>query len=103
VREELAGAVERTNPRGQSSKCFAMHALEPRDFIGRYRRAADFAQQLVGEQPAAHADAAMHAPDVELNPAGGECFLPGEHMLVHAVDQRTIEIEEKRWAVVGHV
>ena len=53
------------------------------------------AQQLIGEQPAAHADLAMDAPDRELDAFGIERFLPRQHVLIDAVDQRAVEIEQK--------
>ncbi len=55
---------------------------------------AGLAQQLVGEQAAAHADLAMDAPDRELDALGVERILPRQHMLIHAVDQRAVEIEQ---------
>ena len=53
------------------------------------------AQQHVGEQAAAHADPAMDAPDRKLDALGVERLLPGQHVLIDAVDQRAVEIEEK--------
>ncbi len=52
-------------------------------------------QQLVGEEAAAHADLAMDAPDRKLDAFGVERLLPGEHMLINAVDQRAVEIKQK--------
>ncbi|ESW72925.1 hypothetical protein X772_33440 [Mesorhizobium sp. LSJC280B00] len=54
-----------------------------------------FAQQLVGEQPATHADLAVDAPDRQLDILLVERLLPGQHMLVDAVDQRAVEIEQE--------
>jgi hypothetical protein len=54
-----------------------------------------FSQQLIGKQAAAHADLAMDAPDRELDALGVECLLPRQHVLIDAVDQRSVEIEEK--------
>src|SRR5207249_6785057 len=59
-----------------------------------------FAEQGVDEQAAAHADATVDAPHGELDPHALERLAPGEHVLVHAVDQRAVEIKKEggtRW------
>lgn len=60
---------------------------------------ADFhirlAQELVGEEPAAHADLAMDAPDRKVDPFRVEGFLPGKHVLVDAVDECAVQIEQE--------
>ena len=56
---------------------------------------AGFADELVGEQTAAHADLAMNAPDRKLDALAVERILPGEHMLIDAVDQRAVEVEQE--------
>ena len=58
-------------------------------------RNAGLANKLVGEQAAAHADLAMDAPDGKVDPLGVQRLLPGEHVLIDAVDQRAVEIEEE--------
>ena len=55
-------------------------------------------EQRVDEQPAAHPDAPMDAPDGELNSGALQRLAPREHVLVHAVDERAVEIEEKSGA-----
>jgi len=61
------------------------------------------AQQDVGEEPAAHPDLAMDAPDRELDPLGFQCLVPSENVLIDAVHQRAVEVEQEGclWAV-GH-
>jgi hypothetical protein len=54
-----------------------------------------FAFELVGEQAAAHADFAVDAPDGEVDAFRVQGLLPRQDVLVDAVDQRPIEIEEK--------
>ena len=54
------------------------------------------AEHRVREQPAAHADAAVDAPDREVDAVAGERFLPRQHVVIHAVHQRAVEIEEER-------
>ena len=56
---------------------------------------AGFAFELIGEQAAAHADLAMDAPDGEVDALRVEGLLPGQDVLVDAVHQRPIEIEQK--------
>jgi len=50
----------------------------------------------VDEEAAAHSDAAMDAPDGQRKAGLLEPVAPGEPMLIDAVDQRAVEIEEKR-------
>jgi hypothetical protein len=54
-----------------------------------------FAQQHVRQQTAAHANLAVDAPDRQLDAFGLERFAPGEHMLVHAVHERAVQIEHE--------
>ena len=44
------------------------------------------AQQHAGEQPTAHADLAMDAPDREVNSLRRKRRPPGQHVLIDAVD-----------------
>ena len=60
--------------------------------VDRNPRLAD---ELVGEQAPAHADLAMDAPDGEVEALVVERLLPGEHMLIDAVDQRAVEVEKE--------
>ena len=53
------------------------------------------AQQLVREEPTAHADLAMNAPYRQVDAFRIECFLPRKNVLVHAVDQRSVEVEQE--------
>ena len=52
-------------------------------------------QQHVGEQPTAHADSTMNTPDREVDALRLERLAPGEDVMVDAVDERAIEIEQK--------
>ena len=55
-----------------------------------------FSRKRIDDQSAAHADPPVNAPIRQLD----ACFLkrlpPGKNMLINTVDQRTIEIEQKR-------
>src|SRR5882724_2484485 len=53
------------------------------------------AQQLVREESATHADFAVDPPDRELDSFGNQGLLPGEHMLVDAVDKGSIQIKNE--------
>src|SRR3546814_18164480 len=59
----------------------------------RVDRPVDLAQQLIGEQPAAHPDLAMDAPDRERDIRRSQRLVPREHVLIHAVDPRPVAIE----------
>ena len=61
------------------------------------------AQQHVGEQSTAHADLAVDAPDREVHAFAVQCLLPGQHVLVHAVDEGTVEVEQEGGRRAGHV
>ncbi len=52
------------------------------------------AQQRVDQQARAHPDAPVDAPDGEVDAQPGERFTPGQHVLVHGVDQRAVEVEQ---------
>jgi hypothetical protein len=56
-------------------------------------RPSGLTEQRVGEQATAHTDPAVDAPDRDLNPGVIEGLLPGEDMLVDAVDERAIQVE----------
>ncbi len=53
------------------------------------------AQEDVGEEAAAHADLAVDTPDRERDAFLGQRVVPGQDMLVDAVHQRAVEIEQK--------
>jgi hypothetical protein len=56
---------------------------------------ADFSEQGVDQKAAAHADAAMNAPHGQLDAIRLERLAPGEDMLVHAVDERAVQVEQE--------
>src|SRR5690242_2077083 len=59
-------------------------------------RLSGLAKERVHEQSAAHPDATVDAPDGELDAFALERFTPCEHVLVDAVDERAVEIEQER-------
>jgi hypothetical protein len=67
----------------------------------------DLSKQGIDQQPAAHPDPPVDAPHGEGDPALLQGFTPGEDVLVHAVHQGAVEIEEEgRRGIargVGHV
>ena len=58
-------------------------------------------QQRVDEQAAAHADAAVDRPDRQLDADACERLAPGEDVLVDAVDQRAVEVEQEGRVLAG--
>ena len=93
-REQFARARQRTHLRAQPLVRLRMRATQPFDAI-RADLAVRLAQQLIGEQAAAHADLAMDAPHRQLDAFVVERFLPREHVLVDAVDERAVEVEQE--------
>jgi hypothetical protein len=71
-----------------------MALAQPLNTIGADRESG-FAKKLIGEQPSAHADLAVDAPYGQLDPLGVESLLPGQHMLIDAVDERAVEVEKE--------
>jgi hypothetical protein len=61
----------------------------PRDWPSRFR------SQGVEHQAPAHADLAVNAPDRQFDAGRLRRFAPGQHMLVDAVDQGAVQIEEE--------
>jgi hypothetical protein len=58
-------------------------------------RVAEFPEERVDEESTAHADAPVNFPDGEVDVHIRERLFPGDDVLVDAVDQRAIEVEEK--------
>ena len=56
---------------------------------------AGLTKQLIGEQASAHADLAMDTPDRQFDAFGIERVLPGQDMLIDAVNKRAVEIEQE--------
>src|SRR5216117_4431674 len=71
-----------------------MHAPDLRRLLG-LQLAPGLAEQRVDEQATAHADATVDAPHRELDADALERFAPREHVLVHAVHERAVEIEQE--------
>ena len=73
---------------------FGVQPLEALDPFLR-ERLTGLTKQHVGEQAAAHPDLAMDAPHRELDALGIERLFPGQDVLIDAVDQRAVEIEQE--------
>ena len=54
-----------------------------------------FPQKLVRKEATAHANLAMNPPDRQWNAFPVERFFPGEHMLIDAIDECPVEVEQK--------
>ena len=72
-----------------------MALLQPRE-QRLVELAPGLAQQRAGEQAAAHPDPAMDPPHRQFDPGRLQRLVPGQHVLVDAVDQGAIEIEDQR-------
>ena len=64
--------------------------------LARRERPAQLTRDGAGEQPSAHADAAMYAPAVDRHLGLGQRLLPGEDVRVDGIHQRPVEIEDER-------
>ena len=71
-----------------------MELAQPTGIIRAYRPSG-LPEQCVGNQAAAHADPAVDAPDRDRNPGMIKGLLPGEDMLVNAVDERAVQVEHE--------
>ena len=69
-------------------------------FLGEFE--AGLAQKHVGEQATAHADPAVDLPDGNIQIFFVQCLFPRQHMLVNAVDERAIEVEQEGSVGAGH-
>jgi hypothetical protein len=74
--------------------------LEPGHQLG-VDRSADLAQQRPHEQAAAHAHAPVDAPHRQLDPGRLHRLLPGQDVLVDAVDQGAVEVEHEHGPLHG--
>src|SRR5207247_11013488 len=82
-----------------------MHAPYLRRLLGSTLRYG-LAEQRQDEEATAHADATVDAPHRELDAGALERFAPREHVLVHAVHERAVEIEQEGgagWHEFGNV
>src|SRR5438445_264941 len=59
-------------------------------------RPAGFPQEGISHQSTTHTDAAMDATNREIDPGIFQGGAPGQHMLINAVDQRAVQVEEER-------
>jgi hypothetical protein len=99
VRQQLAGARQQPHPAGAPPVGLRVRPLQLRHH-GGVDRPPGLAQQRAGEQAAAHADAPVDPPHRQLDPGDLQRLLPGEHVLVDAVDQRAVQVEHEHRPVV---
>ena len=71
-----------------------MQTRQPLDTFGADLRAG-FAEKLVGEQSAAHADLATDAPDGQFNALVVKRFLSRKNILIEAIGERAVEIKQE--------
>src|SRR4051812_47012139 len=69
--------------------------LEPLGLLAS-KLASEFPGHGAREQAAAHADAAVDAPPVDLHLGFAERPLPGEDMSINGVHERSVEIKDER-------
>jgi hypothetical protein len=75
-----------------------MTGVQTGDLIRR-KLVPGFMEQCIEEQASAHPDATMDFPDGKRYARFLERFSPGNDVLIDAVDQRAVEIEQKGGAI----
>src|SRR5437870_11126332 len=71
-----------------------MKFLQVRDFFC-VQLTSRFAKKCMHDQAATHANAAVNVPVGQMNILCFERLPPGEHVLIHAVNQRAVQIKQK--------
>jgi hypothetical protein len=71
-----------------------MELQEPGRFLG-CDGVARLAQDGIGHEAAAHADATVDRPHGELDANAGHRLMPGKDVLVDAVHKRSVQVEQK--------
>src|SRR5579863_7196601 len=101
MREEGSCPGKRPDPLHQAEVGLGMAAVK---FLEQRWSdlAFDLAQQHLREQSTAHADAAVNAPHGKFDARFMQRPMPRRDVLINAVDQRAVEIEEETDFVVTH-
>src|SRR5437660_836854 len=99
--QQVTGARKWTDVPHPPDEGVGVLRAKPPGILGAQPQAR-FAEQGVHEQAAAHPDPPMDFPDRELHPGTTEHLVPCEHVLVHAVDQGPVEVEQHRRSPFTH-
>ena len=72
------------------------------DSLSLFRRdiASGLARQSVDEESAAHANLPVDTPDGEMNATFLQSLAPGEDVLIDAVHERPVQVEEQGRAIL---
>ena len=92
--EQFARTGQRSNRSGLLLKGERVSLAQPLDQCS-VDLEARLAQKLMREEAAAHPDLAVDAPHGQLDAFRVERALPGEDVLIDAVDERAVEIEQE--------
>ena len=90
--QDLVGSGQRLQLRDDLEKLPVMLLLKVFDIHARFLR--HFTQQFLDERFTAHADAAMNLPFCKDNACALESVGPGDDVMVDAIDESAIEIEQ---------
>ncbi len=93
-REQVARAGERPNALELLDVGLGVEAGEPGQRLA-VQLALELARERRDEQAPAHPDPAVDLPDREIDADGLQCFAPGDDVLIDAVDQRAVEVEQE--------
>ena len=69
----------------------------------RIEFASQFPHERLQHEAAAHADAPVHAPDRKVDAGLGERLMPCDDVLIHAIDQGAVEVEDDGCGSGAHV
>src|SRR5215213_2755244 len=95
IRQQFLSARQCSYLRRVTLERFAVYLMYALSLFCR-NVVARLARQRVHEETAAHANLSMNAPHGQMNSASLERLAPREHVLIDAVDECSIKIEEKR-------
>jgi hypothetical protein len=87
---------ERPSLRKQLAKEVAVAGLDRLD-LARREWPGQLARHRSCEEATTHANPAVDPPAVDRQACLGQRALPGEHVGVDRVDQRSVEVEDQRW------
>ena len=94
MRQQLARAGQ--GPRAERAGVVILEVEEPQPLQHlRPELLAGLACQRLGEESARHADLAMQSPHGHLDAFFLQRVVPGQHMVIDAVDQRAVEVEQE--------
>ena len=100
-RQQLGGAGQWSDAVKATDERVAVQFRERRDHLP-IELSVELAGERVYEQAAAHPDPAVDLPHGQADTHALERVAPGDHVLIDAVDERSVEVEQKRRLAAVH-